>query len=92
MLGIKNAIIVLEPTTALCNSMLHVCVFGEQINYCPSLISIYDVLLDDNQIIGNKLGAHILYLIFMYLHICELEIKPCGRGSRIRDMETESHN
>ena len=37
----------------------------------PSLISMYDVHLDDNQIIGNKPGAYTLYLIFMYL--CELQ-------------------
>jgi ACR3 family arsenite efflux pump ArsB len=60
------------------------------------MLTTLDIILQSqgNQIhiSSRHIIRNILYYTMYYTIITVLEIKPCGLGSRIRDMEAESYN
>ena len=56
---------------------------GGDLSKCPFFVALEDLSSND-MIKTTKAWTAYIYLL--------LEIKPCGLGSRIRDMEGERHN
>ena len=83
--GISPDVILVEPP------YFYIYIVNELGSYC-ALIAQWRDILSKAKLKEHELRVSASQIILCVSSYCELEIKPCELGSRIRDMEAESYS